>query len=78
MLLRPRASHASLTGQSEKGGAVEPGVVCLRWPSLGAHVEGGRGAKAAGAVDCAAWRGEIGPGAVPQRLGRPESCLTGC
>jgi len=78
IFLRPRASHASLTGQSEREKAVEPGVVCLRWPSLGAHVEGGRGARAAGAVDCAAWRGESGPVAVPQRLGRPESRLRGC
>ena len=54
IFLRPRATHALLTGQSDRGGAVEPGVVCLRWPSLGAHVEEGRGARAAGAIGCAA------------------------
>jgi len=40
-------------------------------------VEGGRGARAARAVDRAAWRGEIGPVAVPQLLGRPDRSLRG-
>jgi len=30
------------------------------------------------AVDSVAWGGEIGPVAVPQRLGLPHSCLRGC
>jgi len=33
---------------------------------------------AARAVDSVAWSGEIGPVAVPQRLGLPHSCLRGC
>jgi len=42
-----------------------------------AHVEARRGARAARAVDSVVWRGEIGPVAVPQRLGLPDSCLRG-
>jgi len=76
--LRLRSSHASLTGPSERGGAIEPGMLRLRWAFLGAQVEGGRGARAARAVVKAAWRGEIGPVAVPQQLGRPYSWLRGC
>ena len=33
---------------------------------------------AARAVDCVAWRSEIGPVAVPQSLGLPHSCRRGC
>ena len=33
---------------------------------------------AARPVDSVAWRGNIGPVAVPQRLGLPQSCLRGC
>ena len=71
------ASHASPQEQYERGGAVDPGVLRLRRASLGAHVEGGRGARAARDVDSAAWRGEIGPVAVPQLLGRPDRSLRG-
>ena len=40
-------------------------------------MEGGRGARAARAVDSAAWRGDIGPVAVPKLLGRPDRSLKG-
>jgi len=33
---------------------------------------------AARAVDSVSWRNEIGPVAVPQRLGLPHRCLRGC
>jgi len=42
-----------------------------------AHVEAGRGARAARAVESDVWRGEIGPVASPQRLGLPDSFLRG-
>jgi len=42
-----------------------------------AHVEVGRGARAARAVDSVVWRGEIRPVAVLQRMGLPDSCLRG-
>ena len=74
---RLRGSHASLTEQSERGGPVDPGVLRLRRASLGAFVAGGRFARAARAVDSAAWRGEIGPVAVLQLLGRPERTMRG-
>ena len=41
------------------------------------HVEAGRGARAARAVESVVWRGEIRPVAVLQRLGLPDSCLRG-
>jgi len=75
--LRLRGSHASLTEQSERGGAVNPDELRLRTASLGALVEGGRFTGAARAVDSAAWRGEMGPVAVLQLLGRPDRSLRG-
>ena len=54
IFLRLRGSNESLTEQSETNGAVEPGVLRLRRASLGAVVEGGRGARAESAVDSAA------------------------
>jgi len=75
--LRLRGTHASLTEQSERGGAVNPGELRLRRASLGALVEGGRFTRVARAVDSAAWRGEIGPVAVLQLLRRPDRSLRG-
>jgi len=72
-----RGSHASLTEQSERGGAVDPGVLRLRRASQGAHVQGVRGARAARAVDSGAWWGEIKPVSVPQPLGRHDRSLRG-
>jgi len=77
IFLRLRGSHASLTEHSERGGAVDPGVLRLRRASLVALVEGGRFARAARAIDSAAWRGEIGPVAVLQLFGRPDRSLRG-
>jgi len=77
IFLRLRGSHVSLTEQSERGGAVDQGVLRLRRASLGALVEGGRFTRAARANDSAAWRGEIGQVDVLQLLGHPDRSLKG-
>jgi len=41
-------------------------------------MEASRGTSAARAVDSVVWKGDIGPVAVPQRWGLPDSCLRGC
>ena len=77
IFLRLREAHASLAEQSERGGAVNPGVLRLRGASLGAHAQGGRGARAARDIDSAVWTGEIGPVAERPLLGRPDRSLRG-
>jgi len=70
----PRIAHA--TFREEGGCRVLSAAPVVGHPRPTRRQVAARGA--ARAVDSAAWRGQIGPVAVTQRLGLRHSCLRGC